>query len=384
MVDLIVDTAQGGMASANIDPTDIDAAHVGNFIGELTCYQGHLGAFFLEADPALGGIPTARHEAACASGSIAALAGMAEIEAGRYDCVAVLGVEMERNISGKETAAHLGVAAWEERECRNVQFPWPHLFSRLADTYDERFGLSRDHLVAIAQQNFANAKRNPNAQTRGWDMPPEKFGEDDEHNPRIDGRIRRQDCSQVTDGGAIVFLASQAFAERYATREAKSLDAFARILGWGHRTARIAFEDKIEDAGDDPWIFPQVRGTVLDAFARAELHGVDALHCIETHDCFTPTQYMAVDHFGLTAPGENARAIEDGTTAFEGKLPMNPSGGLMGAGHPVGATGVRMLLDCARQVTDSAGDYQVDGAKRAATLNIGGSATTSVCFVVGN
>jgi acetyl-CoA C-acetyltransferase len=92
---------------------------------------------------------------------------------------------------------------------------------------------------------------------------------------------------------------------------------------------------------------------------------------------------MAIDHFGLTKPGESWKAVEDGTIELGGKTPINPSGGLIGAGHPVGATGCRQMLDAFKQVTNTAGDYQVEGAKRVATLNIGGSGTTSVCFVVG-
>ena len=108
--------------------------------------------------------------------------------------------------------------------------------------------------------------------------------------------------------------------------------------------------------------------------------GIDG---IETHDCFTTSEYMAIDHFGLTEPGESWKAVEEGGIEIGGKLPINPSGGLIGAGHPVGATGVRQVLDACQQVTGQAGDYQVEGAKRFATLNIGGSGTTSVCFVVG-
>jgi acetyl-CoA C-acetyltransferase len=104
---------------------------------------------------------------------------------------------------------------------------------------------------------------------------------------------------------------------------------------------------------------------------------------IETHDCFTTSEYMAIDHFGLTAPGESWKAIEEGVIDFGGKLPVNPSGGLIGAGHPVGATGVRQLLDASLQVTGQAGEYQVPGARTFATLNIGGSGTTSCVFVVG-
>ena len=128
---------------------------------------------------------------------------------------------------------------------------------------------------------------------------------------------------------------------------------------------------------------PHVRRTVDDALRRAGVPDVFALDGLEIHDCFSATEYMAIDHFGITAPGESWRAIEEDWIAPGGRIPVNPSGGLIGLGHPVGATGVRMLLDCCKQVTDAAGEYQVEGARNFATLNVGGSATTTVSFVVG-
>ncbi|MEZ5343671.1 MAG: hypothetical protein R2706_20230 [Acidimicrobiales bacterium] len=127
---------------------------------------------------------------------------------------------------------------------------------------------------------------------------------------------------------------------------------------------------------------PHVRKAITDAFTRASIDGVTDLDLIETHDCMTPSQYMAIDHFGITAPGKSWQAIEAGDLSRDGRIPMNPSGGLIGGGHPVGATGARMLLDAAKQVSSTAGDYQVDGARRAATLNIGGSTATTACFIV--
>ena len=133
---------------------------------------------------------------------------------------------------------------------------------------------------------------------------------------------------------------------------------------------------------------PSARATglaraILDAFERAQVNSVWELDGIETHDCFTTSEYMAIDHFGLTSPGESWRAIEEGVIEMGGKMPINPSGGLIGVGHPVGATGVRQMLDCYKQVTSAAGDYQLDGVKRFAMLNLGGSGTTSCAFVVG-
>ena len=112
-------------------------------------------------------------------------------------------------------------------------------------------------------------------------------------------------------------------------------------------------------------------------FSITELDG------LETHDCFTVTEYMAIDHSGLTAPGESWRAVEEGRITRDGDFPINASGGLIGLGHPVGATGVRMVLDCARQVTGQAGDYQIANAENLITFNVGGSTTTCASFVVG-
>jgi acetyl-CoA C-acetyltransferase len=381
--DMLKAAVEGGLATTKIEPREIEVAHVGNFAGELFCGQGQLGGMFATLDPAFAALPASRHEAACASGSIAVLAAAAEIEAERYDLACVLGVEEMRNVPGEQAAAYLGAAAWQGREALEARFPWPYMFSLIGDEYEQRYGLRYEHLARIAQINFANAKCNPNAQTRNWKFTGQSFAEDDQNNPPIEGRLRKQDCGQITDGAAVVFLASARYAAEYARRNSLELAAIPVIKGWGHRTAPMLLDDKLKASRSQPYVFPHVRQTIQDAFRRAELPGVEALDGIETHDCFTTTEYMAIDHFGITAPGESWRAVENGDIEREGRIPINPSGGLIGAGHPVGATGVRMLLDAYKQVSGQAGDYQLDGAKNIATLNIGGSATTCVSFIVG-
>ncbi|MEL6416834.1 MAG: thiolase domain-containing protein, partial [Pseudomonadota bacterium] len=125
------------------------------------------------------------------------------------------------------------------------------------------------------------------------------------------------------------------------------------------------------------------RKAITDAYARAGITDIAQIDAVETHDCFTINEYIAIEHFGITDPGEAWRAVEDGRIALGGSIPVNASGGLMGVGHPVGATGVRMLIDAMRQTTANAGDYQVEGAKSVATFNVGGSGTTNCSFVVG-
>jgi len=380
---MIREAVAGGLAATDVAPAEIEVGHVGNFAAELYSMQGHLGAFLVDVDPAFRGLPTARHEAACASGSIAILAASAEIEAGRYDCALVVGVEQMKTVSPAQGGDYLGTAAWYEREAKGVEFPFPKLFGRLGDQYAERYGLDDRHLAHLAAKNYRNAKRNPRAQTRTWYMSEDHACAVSASNPVIGGRIKVSDCSQVTDGAVAVVLASPAFAARWAERRGVQLDAVPRILGWGHRTAPLGFADKMADSADASHVLPHTRRAITDAFARAGLADVWQVDGIETHDCFTTSEYMAIDHFGLTAPGESWRAIEAGWVDFAGKLPINPSGGLIGCGHPVGATGVRQLLDAARQVAGQCGHYQVDGARRFATLNIGGSGTTSCVFVVG-
>jgi acetyl-CoA C-acetyltransferase len=377
-------TVQAAFDAVDLEPEAVEVAHVGNFAAELFCRQGHLGGFFAALHPAFSGLPASRHEAACASGSIAALSAAADIEAGRYGLAAVIGVEQMRNVPGEQAADYIGgPAMWSGHEATDVTYPWPHMFSEVAIEYDQRFGLKQEHLAGIARVNFANAKRNPNSQTRKWVFTDESFLEDDEANPVIEGRMRKQDCGQITDGAACVFLANAEKAAEYAKRRGIDINEIPYIKGWGHRTAPISYAQKIEEGRGGDYVFPHVRGTITDAFSRARMSGVDDLDGIETHDCFTSTEYMAIDHFGITAPGESWKAVEEGDIEIGGRIPVNASGGLIGLGHPVGATGVRMILDSYKQVTGQAGDYQIEGASNVATLNIGGSATTTVCFVIG-
>ena len=382
--DAFGDTVRSAVEIVGVDPEEIEVAHIGNFSAELFCRQGHLGGFFAALHPAFSGLPASRHEAACASGSIATLAASADLESGRYGLAAVVGVEQMRNVPGEQAAEYIGgPAMWSGHEATDVTYPWPHIFSELAKEYDRRYGLSKEHLAGIAKVNFANAKRNANAQTRKWVFTDESFMEDDEANPVIEGQIRKQDCGQITDGAACIFLANAEKAAQYAKRRGISVDSIPYIKGWGHRTAPITYERKLEESRDSEYVFPHVRGTVTDAFSRAGISGVEDLDGIETHDCFTSTEYMAIDHFGITAPGESWKAVEEGDIEMGGRIPVNASGGLIGLGHPVGATGVRMVLDSYKQVTGTAGEYQIEGASNVATLNIGGSATTTVSFIIG-
>jgi acetyl-CoA C-acetyltransferase len=340
----------------------------------LFARQGHLGAMPATVHEGLWDTPSSRHEAACASGSVATLAAIADLRSGAYETALVVGIELEKTVPGDTAAEHLGAAAWIGHEGTDAKFMWPHMFDRVAAEYDRRYGIDDVHLRAIAQVNFANARNNPNAQTRDWTVPDPITADDD--NPVIDGRIRRFDCSQMTDGAAGIVLVTDDWLRDHPTAR-----PIGRIDGWGHRTVGLGLQQKLDHSADNPFVLPHVRTAVLDAFDRAHIT-LDDVDGFEVHDCFTPSEYLAIDHIGLTGPGESWKAIENNEIEIGGLLPINPSGGLIGGGHPVGASGVRMLLDAAKQVSGGAGEYQVEGAKTFGTLNFGGSTATTVSFVV--
>lgn len=357
------------------------AIFMGNFAAEYYVNQGHLGPLMTEVNSCFAGIPSARYEAACASGSVALDAAMTKIRCSDYDVAIVVGWELMKTVDSKTGGDFLGRAALYEKEAKGIDFPFPKLFGKLANETIKRYNLDEDRyltsLAKISNINYENAKRNPNAQTRTWFMSEKQANmRDSETNMNVGGLLAVSDCSQVTDGAACLILASEKYVKE------NNIDNKPIVKGWGHRVAPYVFENKIEDSKDSEYILKWTRFAVEDAYRRANLN-VNDIDLFETHDCFSSSEYMAISAFGITEPGKEYEAVENGTIAFDGEKPINPSGGLIGCGHPVGASGVRMCLDLYKQVTNNAGDYQIKNAKNAMMLNIGGSATTNYCFIVG-
>lgn len=361
---------------------------VGNFIAEEYIQQGHLGALLTEVDPAFYGVPSARYEAACASSSVALDAAITKIKAGEYDLAMVIGWELMKTVDSKTCGDILGRAAFYEKEGKDIDFPFPKLFGKLADETIGKYQLDEQRymnaLAEISVINYSNAKRNPKAQTRKWFMD---YGQAShrgtETNSLIGGRLGISDCSQVTDGAAVVLLASEKFVQELG----KKKEDIPIVKGYGHRTAPMLFAKKIEENRESEYILPWTRQAVVDAYKRSGLT-VEDIDVFETYDCFTSSEYAAISSFGITEPGKEYEAVEEGRIAFDGDKPINPSGGLIGCGHPVGASGVRMFLDIYKQVSGTAGTYQVkkengENPRNAMMLNIGGTATTNYVFVVG-
>ena len=390
MLALLKEVVTDGLFSAGLSFDDVKtlnednriACFVGNFIAEKFVDQGHLGGFLTEINPAFYGVPSARYEAACASSSVAIDAAATKIVADEYDVCIVVGWELMKTVESEVCGDYLGRAAYYEKESKGISHPFPKLFGKLAtETLKKYPELDENHymdvLAQISDLNYANAKRNPLAQTRKWFMSYEQARKrGTETNPLVGDNLAVSDCSQITDGAAVVVLASKQFIE------AKKIQGKPIIKGYGHRVAPMLFEEKISDNYKSRYILPWTRQAVMDAYRRSRLD-VNDIDIFETHDCFTSSEYAAISAFGLTEPGKEYEAIESGLIAFEGGKPINPSGGLIGCGHPVGASGARMLLDLYKQVTNTAESYQVHNVRNGMMLNIGGSATTNYVFVVG-
>jgi len=389
VVALLKEIISDGLDDVDISFDDIEALNknnrvacfIGNFLAEHYINQSHLGALLTEVDSVFYGVPSARYEAACASGSVALDAGITKIQNGDYDLALVIGWELMKTVDSKTGGDFLGRAAYYEKEAKNIEFPFPKLFSKLADEILNKYNPEEkrfmDSLAMISDKNYSNAKKNPFAQTRKWFMNFEQASKrGTPTNQFVGSRLAVSDCSQITDGAVMVVLASENYVKN---RNFKC----PVVKGYGHRVAPMLFDKKIAESEKSKYILPWTRQAVLDAYNCSGLT-LDDIDFFETHDCFTSSEYAAVSSFGITEPGKEYIAIENGITSFGGKKPINASGGLIGCGHPVGASGVRMFLDLYKQLVGKAGKYQLNQTRNGMMLNIGGSATTNYVFIVGN
>jgi acetyl-CoA C-acetyltransferase len=383
--DVIKEAGQKALTDAKIDPGEIQAAAVGNFNAGQFTKQLHLGAFIPEIDEKLHGIPTMHTEAACASGALSVLLGATWIMGGFHDAVLVVGAEQQKTMSSKDGSDVLGAAAdFDVERPEYGDFMFPKLFGRIAQIYIDKYGASPDDLAAVAYKNYAHAALNPLAQMREANLTYDCASQVSEKNPSVAPPLRVSDCSQITDGAAAVVLVSGKYLDKHGIDKSK----VPRLLGFGHTTDYLALEKK------DAPTFSTARKAAEKAFGMANLKPRD-MNGAEVHDCFSITEIVAYEILGLAEPGKGAELAKSGATALpqvrgehvSGKIdfeiPVNAGGGLIGDGHPVGATGVRQVVDAYQQLTNQAGAHQIPGAKKFLTFNMGGSLTTSVAMIWG-
>ncbi|MBV9863073.1 MAG: acetyl-CoA acetyltransferase [Alphaproteobacteria bacterium] len=361
---LIVEVAQEALADAGVSAGDIDTIYVGTMNGGFV-RQEFPASLVFQADPAFRFKPATRVENACATGSAAIHMGLNAIAAGKARLALVVGVEKMTEVSGAQVNDLLLRASYRKEE-DGIEGGFAGIFGRIAQQYFQRYGDRSDALARIAAKNHKNGVANPMAQMRK-DLGYEFCRTVSDRNPLVAGPLRRTDCSLVSDGAAAVVLAdvqtALSLGKAVAFRAAEQVNDFLPIS----RRDITAFE-----------------GSALawkKALAASRLR-LDDLDLVETHDCFTIAELIEYEAMGLTLPGEGARAIVDGWTEKDGRLPVNPSGGLKAKGHPVGATGVSMHVLGAMQVTGNAGDMQIPGAALAGIFNMGGAAVANFVSIL--
>ncbi len=372
----IQNVALKALEAAGADPALVDRGFVGNFSGELFDNQAHLGAALAGADPALDGKAMLRVEGACASGGLALALGCDAIKAG-VDMVLVVGGEVQNTVNAKIGADYLARAAHYKRQREIDPFTFPCLFGKRTKHVVEETDTTMDDLALASVKAYGNANRNPFAHMSAYKgMTYENASTASDKNPVFLGHgdyrpfLRVSDCSQVSDGGSALVLCS----EEGLAKIGRSLGDATEVLSCVVSTASIA-----EDP--NPLRMANTENAVAQAYAQSGLSAAD-MQVAEVHDCFTVTEILMYEALGLAEAGMGAQLLRDGATAIDGKVPVNTGGGLVGFGHPVGATGVKQALEIHRQLTGQCGDYQVAGDPSVGvTANMGGDDRTSVVGV---
>jgi acetyl-CoA C-acetyltransferase len=349
------------LTDAGVEAADIDEIYLGHFNGGFVA-QDFTASLALQSQPALRFKPATRLENACATGSAAMHAGVRAINSGQAHRVLVAGVE--KMTDHPNVGEILARACYIKEESRFDSFA--AVFAHIAQCYFDRYGDHSEALARIAAKNHRNGLANPYAQLR------KEFGfefcrDESDKNPRVAGPLKRTDCSPITDGAAALVLGDDDTARTSATPV--TVRAIAQVNDFLPMSRRDM--SRLEGC-EQAWRL------VLE---RAGLT-LDDLSLVETHDCFTVAELMQYEAMGLTPCGEGARAIDEGWTERDGKLPVNLSGGLKSKGHPIGATGVSMHVMAAMQLADRAEAMQLPGARRAGVFNMGGSGVANYATIL--
>ncbi|MEM1689572.1 MAG: thiolase domain-containing protein [Candidatus Hadarchaeales archaeon] len=360
--EMMLEAGIRAIEDAGIDGKLIDGIYVGNMSGGQFIQQEHIAS--LVADHAgLCPIPSTRVEAACASGGLAFRQAVMAVASGFHDFVVAAGIEKMTDLLTAEVVGALATAADQEWEVyQGVTFP--ALYALMARRHMYEFGTTEEQMAMVAVKNHANACLNPCAQYHTKVSVEAVL-----KSPPVATPLKLLDCSPITDGAACVILAPLERAREFT-------DIPIVVAGSGQSSDRISLHSRESLTG--------LKATTEAARMAYKMAGIEPedVDLAEVHDCFTIAEIMAIEDLGFCKKGEGGKFTEEGVTQIGGKIPVNPSGGLKGKGHPVGATGVAQIVEAVLQLRGEAGKRQVDGAEIALTHNVGGSGGTAVVHIL--
>ena len=356
--DMLVEAATEAFASAKITKDQVDAYWLGS--------MGQLSGLTLSEPLKIQYKPVTHVENFCATGSEAMRNAAYAVASGAYDCVMAIGAEKlkDSGYSGLVTSTPAGDGSMPTTTA-------PASFSMLAPAYFKKYGLEPDVgkqvISLIAQKNHANGAKNPKAQfQKPVDLETIKC------SPKVAGPLGIMDCSGVSDGSAAAILVRAEDAYKY-TDKPIFIKALSFIAGPSEGHMRQDY---------DFTTFPEVVASAKDAYEQAGIEEPrEQVSMAEVHDCFTPTELILYEDLGFAPRGHAWQDVLDGTFTLEGKLPVNPDGGLKSFGHPIGASGLRMMYEMWLQLRGEAGPRQIKNPKVGLTHNLGGRPGKCVSFV---
>ncbi len=365
--ELFADAVLEAIQQSNLTSGEIQAAFVGNVLGDFAEGQMNLGGF-LANEVGLGPeVPATRVEGACATASIAFREAFMWVASGFYDIVLVGGVEKVSHM-GTPLATRAFAMATDSHYEEFCGLTFPGVFAMLTHLYANKYGMSlptlKEHMARVAVKNHHNGTMNPLAQFQA-EITMEKVLK----SFVVCDPLQLYDCCPFSDGAAAVVLASREVAQKKVPKPVK-------VLGVGQGSAGALSRQK------DFTIMKSRVASATQAYRMAGIEPRDIDVC-ELHDCFTIAEIVASECLGFFEFGQGGRAVEQGATHIGGKIPINPSGGLKSKGHPIGATGCAQVYEIAKQLRGECGARQVDGARIGMTDTLGGDAGTVVNIILG-
>ena len=360
---LVKEAADEALQESGVNKSQIEALYVGNMLSGILGGQEQLGAMFCE-ELGLGNIAAVKVEGACASGGLAVHQAVNALRSGMYETVMVVGVEKMTDHSPSEVTRALTAASSDSERWAGATFPG--LYAIMARAHMDKYGTTQEQLAAVAVKNHYHASLNGKAHFTNTITVEQVL-----KSSKIADPLKLLDCSPISDGASVLILSSK----------------FSRLAGQSSNEVEILAScvatDSIGLAGRES--LTSLKATKVASKKAYEMAGLTSkdIDVAEVHDCFTIAEVMAMEDLGFFKSGEAAGQIEQGITKLGGKGPIvNTSGGLKASGHPVGATGVKQLVEITNQLRGKGDKKQVEGARIGLTHNVGGTGGTAVVHIL--
>lgn len=360
VIEIALNASKDAIESAGITPKDIQAGYISNVFG-VADKQVHMAPVIM-SNLGIPHVPGLTIESACGSGSVMLREAYANIAAGFYDCVLALGVEKITHTGTTQSTTLFSYCSDFFYEGGNGA-TFPGLFASIARAYMTTHKANEEDLAYVAVKNHENGILNPKAHVR------KKITVDDVmKSPVVASPLKLYDCCPFSDGASAVILCNEEFAK-------KSRKPYVEVIGSGRGASPAAVQ-----AREDITTIPSTISAAKQAYKMAGITPKD-IDFAEVHDCFTIAEIIDIEDLGFFPKGTAAHAVTEGATKINGKIPINPSGGLKSKGHPIGATGVGQVVEVFEQFTGKAGERTVKNAETALTHNFGATGASAAVHI---